>query len=222
MIGSVYVDVKHVFARRSELRRHIDLQKSFEAWQETCVPSYCHPNILASYVSWLRLFRAVSLARRHHPQLKLVLDFGSSVGELGQILALEEVSYEFIEQDELAAGYLDSQLPQSVRRTLESAPARSYDCVFAVDALEHNRDYDQLLRRLASKLKPDGILVLSGPTESRLYRLGRALAGFRGGYHVTTIYEIEAAAASHLALRGVAKIFPGFSLFRLSVWGLRN
>lgn len=220
MISSVYVDVRHVFARRSELRRHIDLQRSFEAWQETCVPSYCHPNFLASYVSWLRLFRAVSLARRHRPQLERVLDFGSSVGELGQLLARDNVTYEFIEQDDLAAGYLDSQLPRAVRRTLESAPARSYDCVFAVDALEHNRDFDQLLRNLAGKLKPDGILILSGPTESRLYRLGRALAGFRGGYHVTTIYEIEAAAATHLALRGVATIFPGFPLFRLSVWGL--
>ncbi len=62
------------------------------------------------------------------------------------------------------------------------------------------------------------MLILSGPTENRLYRLGRAIAGFDSHYHKTTIYEIEKAAANFLARKDVAAIMPGAPLFRLTVW----
>ncbi len=221
MIEPLRIDVGHVLARRADLRQHIDIQKKFEAWQESCVPSYCHSNPFASYVSWLRLFRAASLARKFNPNPMRILDFGSSVGELGHLFPNERITYEFIEQDDKAASYLQSRLPKAVRQNLETAPEGAYDCLFAIDSLEHNQNFTELLRQLRGKLRPHGVFILSGPTESWIYRLGRALARFRGGYHVTNIYDIEAEAARLMTLQQRLMIFPGLPLFRLTAWRLR-
>ncbi len=212
--------LRHMRSRRAELQQQIDVRNAFHKWEETCVPSYCHDNPLAAYVSWLRLFRSVELARRHLPVAGRALDFGSSVGELGRLLAdqCSKVGYEFIEQEELATEFLRENLPEAVRRTLETAPDGAYDWVFAIDSLEHNDNFAELLGRLGKKLSPKGLLILSGPTENRLYRLGRAIAGFDSHYHKTTIYEIEKAAANFLARKDVAAIMPGAPLFRLTVW----
>ncbi|MDJ0981000.1 MAG: methyltransferase domain-containing protein [Kiloniellales bacterium] len=212
--------LQHIRNRRAELQQQIDVRNAFHEWEETCVPSYCHGNPLAAYVSWLRLFRSVELARRHLPVAGRALDFGSSVGELGRLLAEQgtDVRYEFIEQEEPAAVFLQQSLPEALRQTLETAPDGAYDWVFAIDSLEHNDDFAELLARIGEKLSPRGLLILSGPTENRLYRLGRAIAGFDSHYHKTTIYDIERAAATFLARRDVATIVPGAPLFRLSVW----
>jgi 2-polyprenyl-3-methyl-5-hydroxy-6-metoxy-1,4-benzoquinol methylase len=65
----------------------------------------------------------------------------------------------------------------------EIAPA-SVDVVLAGEVLEHlEHDLEATLRRFAAWLSPRGRLLVSLPTESRLYRLGRRLAGFHGHYH---------------------------------------
>lgn len=213
--------LKHIHARRTALRRQIDIATHFESWEESCVPSYCHPNLLAAYVSWLRLYRAVALAECYCPNGRAVLDFGSSVGELARLLPATVRAYDFVEAHDDAARVLTAGLPHACRRTLGDGITRAYDWIFAVDALEHNDDYAALLSLLAGMLTPTGVLILSGPTENWLYRLGRKVAGFEGHYHKTTIYEIEAAAAQVLARRGLSIIVPGLALFRLSGWSRR-
>lgn len=190
------------------------------AWEESCVPSYCHPNWAAAYVSWKRLFRAVKLAKLHGAEEPCVLDFGASVGELRHLLPDSIRSYSYVEQDEAAATFLESRCSTAIRTTL--ADTATYDWIFAIDSLEHNDDFAELLDKLATRLGPRGILILSGPTESPLYRLGRSLAGFRGGYHKTTIYEIESVAQLRLSPVARVKLFPGLPLFSLSVWAADN
>jgi len=212
--------LRHVHARRQALRRDLDVARQFATWEETCVPSYCHPNLAAAYMSWWRLFVAVDLAERH-VRWDAVLDFGAAVGELVHLLPQNVSHYDFIEQNEFAARYLLRQAPQTRRHTLTSAPAGGYSCVFALDALEHNREYPALLQALAQKLQPGGVMVISGPTESGLYRLGRRIAGFGGHYHQTDIYEIEAAARRLMACLEIRSLPPVASLFRLSAWRVR-
>lgn len=210
--------LNHIRARRADLRRDIDVVHSFEAWEESCVPSYCHPNWLAAYVSWIRLFRAAELARTIVPAPARILDFGSSVGELGHLVSEGGAGYDFVENDQHSADYLVSRLPRARRVTLEDAPEGGYDQLFAIDSLEHNENYAELLEVLAGKLAPGGVLILSGPTENRLYRLGRRIAGFDGHYHETTIYAIEAVAERLLARRAVRQVLPVAPLFRISAW----
>jgi len=210
--------LSHMRRRRADLRTNIDVVARFEEWEESCVPSYCHPNVLAAYVSWLRLFRAADLGRSLAPDAARILDFGSSVGELGHLVSPDGAGYHFIESDGQSAAYLASRLPLARRTTLEDAPEGGFDLIFAIDSLEHNEDYAELLEVLVGKLAPEGVLILSGPTENGLYRLGRRIAGFDGHYHETTIYAIEAAAATLLKRRAVRAILPVAPLFRITAW----
>lgn len=217
MIGML----SHIRRRRRELRQSIDVQGAFEQWEESCVPSYVHRNPLAAYVSWCRLFVTSRLVDRFAPNPSRVLDFGSSVGELSHILRYSG-EYEFVELDDASAGFLLSQNRRARRRNLDETPLGNYDVVFALDSLEHNEDYRRLLRELASRLAPQGALLLSGPTENRLYRLGRRIAGFGGHYHHTNIHDIECEAAKELDLVAERTVPFGIPLFRLSVWRRRS
>lgn len=208
---------RHIRRRRAVLREALDVDRAFEQWKETCVPSYCHPNPAAAYVSWLRLFAAAELAQGRMKEGYSVLDFGASVGELYHVLEIAP-EYHFIEQDEAAAAILRSQIAGAVRQTLDDVVKNYYDVVFAIDALEHNDNYAELLRDLSGLVAPKGVLILSGPTENALYRLGRRIAGFQADYHVTTIYEIEAAAERHLERLQLKTVPFGLPLFRLSAW----
>jgi len=210
-------NLAHVAQRRKILREATKYGSDFELWEESCVPSYCHPNPLAAYVSWLRLYAAAAMARRFKRGAARALDFGSSVGELAHLLP-KETRYEFIEMHEPAAKFLSDQLPHAKRVTLEGAQDGAYDVIFAIDSLEHNDNYRELLGALVGKLAPGGVLILSGPTESWLYRLGRKIARFDGHYHETNIHAIEQEAARLLKRRAVRQILPGATLFRITAW----
>ncbi len=212
--------VKHMRQRRRALSQALDVWRRFDEWEESCVPSYCHSNWLAALISWRRLFKAVELTRSYG-RPGPVLDFGASVGELGQLLSCA-TDYHFVEQDDAPAEYLQQAIPRAVRHTLEGAPEGAYAVVFALDALEHNENYPDILEILTTKLARDGILVLSGPTENLLYRLGRKIAGFNAHYHVTNIAMIEHAAAGLLVLKTRRTVPYGLPLFRLSVWARTN
>ena len=209
--------IAHMKKRQQLLRETIAYEKDFEFWEETCVPSYCHPNPLAAYISWQRLFAAADLSGAIGSPAKRALDFGSSIGELGHLLPAA-VQYDVIEENDTAANFLLSQLPKSKRLTLEDAPTGAYDRIFAIDSLEHNSNYPELLAILATKLAPGGIIILSGPTENFLYRLGRRIAGFDGHYHETNIHAIEAVAAKTMDRRAAKTIMPVAPLFRITAW----
>lgn len=51
-------------------------------------------------------------------------------------------------------------------------------------------DVVELARLFQTKLKPDGRLIISGPTENLFYQACRSLAGFSGKYHRRDVYEI--------------------------------
>lgn len=207
-----------VKARRAALKRHFDVVRQFEAIEESCVPSYVHANPAAAMVAWVRLAAAAALYRRHAPAGP-VLDFGAATGEIFHVLRPtgDRIDYHFIEGDDLLARALAADIPAAVRES-QVEPGR-YGAIFALDSLEHNDDYAELLTTLAAGLRPGGVLILSGPTESWLYRLGRRIAGFSGHYHKTTIFDIERVAERHLALKAARTLpLPLLPLFRVSVW----
>jgi hypothetical protein len=209
--------LRHISQRRVVLRSAIDVAGQFDSWKESCVPSYCHRNFAAAYVSWLRLFKVVEMARSAAPRYQRVIDFGSSVGELGHLID-PQAEYHFIEQDEAAATFLMKQHPRAIRQELKTAPLGEFNVVFAIDSLEHNGNYGNLLQCLFALTAPSGVVILSGPTENALYRLGRKLAGFSGGYHVTTIHQIEAEASRHSRCVMRTTVPFGAPLFMVSAW----
>lgn len=209
----------YIRKRRQVLFNSVDVNNNFKEWEESCIPSYCHPNWLAAYISWWRLFKAVDLAHRHVGNLNeyiKALDFGSSVGELGHLIAKWE--YHFIEIHDRAAGQLLTSLPHAFRHRIEFLENNKFDIIFALDSLEHNADYEELIEKLYRSLKSGGLLILSGPTENSLYKLGRRISGFDGDYHQTNIFKLEEY-ISHLMDRVSLKCVPILiPLFRISAW----
>jgi 2-polyprenyl-3-methyl-5-hydroxy-6-metoxy-1,4-benzoquinol methylase len=178
-------EIAHIQTRRIALRARFDVRRQMRAIEETCIPSYLHPNVAAAGVAWMRLFTAARIFRDRAPKGP-VLDFGAASGELAHILP-EGVEYEFVEVDEAMAASLQMDNAAAERRRLEMLTPGKYGAIFALDSLEHNENVSQIVDRLIPTLRSDGVFILSGPTENAIYRLGRRIAGFSGSYHKTTI-----------------------------------
>jgi len=68
-----------------------------------------------------------------------------------------------------------------------------FDVVFVLDVLEHIEDMPKVVSEIHRVLKTNGIAILSGPTESWFYKLGRFVA-FRKVIledHKYNVFEIE-------------------------------
>lgn len=180
---------------------------------------HLHPNLLAAYVSWQRLFLARDLAL-DTSQPGEILDFGSSIGELRPILGSFCTSYHCVEGDGFLANSLARLQPDSTLVDID-ASILQYQTIFALDSLEHNDNYAELIEQLAGRLSSYGVLIISGPTENLIYRLGRKLAHFKGDYYKTTIFDIEQVAAQHFTLRKRLSYPCWAPLFRLSAWSLQ-
>lgn len=207
----------HVRARRRALARDFDVARQMARLEESCVPSYLHANPLAAGVAWWRLFAAVRMQAALAPA-GAVLDFGAGSGELSQLLDLPCRSYDYVELDDALADRIGGAVPGARRVGLDDLPASRYAAIFALDSLEHNDNVGELIERLAAALAPDGVLILSGPTENALYRLGRRIAGFSGHYHKTDIAEIERLARARLDLVRRRMVPLGLPLFSVSAW----
>jgi 2-polyprenyl-3-methyl-5-hydroxy-6-metoxy-1,4-benzoquinol methylase len=163
------------------------------------VPSYCHRNPLIRWLFWRRLDQAWRLAGVRPGEA--VFDFGIGSGVL--LPSLQPLARRVAGSDlHLApAREMAAHLGMSVELVETGALAKwvaanggRFDCVFALDVLEHVetaelRELSDLFRQL---LGPKGRLIVSGPTETFAYRVGRKLAGFRNDYHHRTIYDIDA------------------------------
>ncbi|WP_158930671.1 bifunctional 2-polyprenyl-6-hydroxyphenol methylase/3-demethylubiquinol 3-O-methyltransferase UbiG [Acidisphaera sp. S103] len=211
--------IAHIFTRRRELKQRFDVARQMTEIEETCIPSYLHPNLAAAAVAWARLFAAARLHRRFAPAGP-VLDFGAASGELAYILP-PGTAYDFVEMDEGMARSLTEYNPNAGRHSLEELKPGHYAAVFALDSLEHNDDVDSIVDQICPALGSKGVLILSGPTENALYRLGRRIAGFSGAYHKTTIYDIERKIAQRLRLVSRRTLPVGIPLFSVSCWCLK-
>ncbi len=202
--------------RRAELKRRLDVARRFEQLEESCVPSYVHPNPAAASVAWMRLLNAADMHRRYALPGP-ILDFGAATGELYHVLRSNQ-PYHFCELSEVLAGALKDMNPRAVRRDLAALPAEHYAAIFALDSLEHNENVAELLDQLVRAMRRDGVFILSGPTENWLYRAGRKIAGFSGHYHKTTIGNIEDIFGARLTLVARRRVPFGVPLFSVSVW----
>lgn len=182
---------------------------------EQAVPSYLRGWWLSRQVFWGKLDPIVrAAAPRPNEQ---VFDFGCGTGillptwagcgarvwatdlhlELARTVArrfaLERVTF-------VEAGRWESEIPDG-----------SVDVIVAANVLEHVEDRPALYATFLRKLAPGGRLVVSGPTENAMYRLGRALIGFTGDYHVTTIASLlrEVDAAGFRSVRETRYPLPG-------------
>jgi 2-polyprenyl-3-methyl-5-hydroxy-6-metoxy-1,4-benzoquinol methylase len=162
------------------------------------VPSYCHRNPLIRWLFWRRLDKAWRLANLRPGEA--VLDFGIGSGVL--LPSLKPLAGRVAGCDlhlapaRAMAANLDMRAELVESHDLANWAARNagrFDCIFALDVLEHveAEELRELSRLFTQLLGPNGRLIVSGPTETFAYRVGRKLAGFRNDYHHRTIYDID-------------------------------
>ena len=207
--------------RRSLLKNHFDIERQFEQIEESCIPSYAHANLAAAGISWWRLAGAAKAYQQHRPEGP-ILDFGAASGELFHVLQPDEL-YHFVELNDKLSEALICFNPEAIRQTQDSLSPSKYGAVFALDSLEHNHNIPELLEHIHKTLREDGLLILSGPTENWIYRLGRRLAGFSGHYHTTNIGDIETMSEALFSKVEQQTIpFPMAALFSITVWKRRQ
>jgi SAM-dependent methyltransferase len=177
---------------RGEIRRLIQQTRAELSSHDTddmAIPTWLHWNPLIRWLFWRRLEVVSELADL--TPADAVLDFGCGIGLLlptlceraDQVHATDlrlHYARELDKQRQLGVGFIND---------VDELPAEFLDVIIAADVMEHLDEPADWARRFAGILKPAGRLIVSGPSENALYKLGRFVAGFggKGEYHHTNI-----------------------------------
>jgi SAM-dependent methyltransferase len=219
-----------VHVPRSQLLSAARSLPSKEEFSEMAVPSYCHRLGIIRWLFRKRLETTLRLAQLQPGET--ALDFGTGSGIL--LPSLAAICSRIYAADPFTGSaralvamrrisnvaFINIPSRDSPSRVHEGID-RPVDCAFALDVLEHIEDLQAALGSLASSLTTGGRLIVSGPTETLLYKAGRLVAGYRQEHHVRNIFDIRrAAVAANWALeaRAFEPFFPlprAFEIYRL-------
>ena len=165
---------------------------------EAAFPAYAHRNPLIDLLVWRKWMLAYALAA--DVGSGRALDFGCGPGMMTFALARRGFEVTALDVNLAPLRSLSVEFPPGIRFVegrlddIES-PDSSLDLIVALDVLEHVDDLDRCVARFQRMLRPDGALIVSVPTESRVYALGRRLAGprFTGDYHLRGLPQVRRA-----------------------------
>lgn len=157
------------------------------------IPSYIHSNPMIRWLMWERYRRIAQMAELD--KSKCVIEFGCGIGVF--LPTLTSLAGE-VHAVDLVPQYARKLcrmlgLEATVTEDLSCIPERYADVIIAADVLEHVDDPAACVQELGSRLKSGGKLIVSGPTEGTIYKLGRIVAGFggKGEYHHTDIGSLR-------------------------------
>lgn len=184
------------------LRRMADALSS-EDRDEQAIPSYLHPNPAMRWMAWRRVEVIArhlrEAARQGGRRWDAIMDFGCGTGvllkECGAVGSTVYGVDLVVDSARLlcAEWGLDRVRLMTPDEADAVVPEGSVDAILAAEVLEHVEPLGSALARFRRWLRPGGHLLVTLPTESGLYRLGRRLAGFRGHYHHANAASIHAA-----------------------------
>ena len=187
-------------------------------------PAYSHANPLINWLFWKRLHTVIDYVECQAP-LRRVLDFGCGSGVMLPFLSKISGSVVAADVDLVPLEHMRRHVPLASNVQIADAsteavsqePAASFDLIIALDVLEHVRDLPETIDQLLRLLRPGRELVVSGPTESMLYRFARRLAGpeYSGEYHERGVAEIRNLLAKKVNLRQIATLYWPAPLFEI-------
>jgi 2-polyprenyl-3-methyl-5-hydroxy-6-metoxy-1,4-benzoquinol methylase len=191
---------------------------------EAGFPAYSHPNPLINWLFWQRLHTAMNYIENHAPYEK-VLDFGCGSGVMLSFLAQHSRHVTAMDVDLVPLERVKKHIPlaenilvlNANQVSIAQLTQKSFDLINALDVLEHVDDLPRTLSELLQLLKPGGRLLVSGPTENSLYRIGRRLAGpeYSGEYHERGVAEIKRELARLAYVRQIATLYWPIPLFEI-------
>ena len=200
-----------------------------EAVNETAVPSYTHANPLIRWLFRKRLDIALGLARIQPAER--VLDFGTGSGILLPSLVRVARHVAATDLDVVPARHLIAELGVPVEIVEPAAfpawtadHAGRLDVILALDVFEHFTadELATVSAQLRTLVATGGRLVVSGPTESTAYRIGRRIAGFRNTYHYRSVFDIDAQLREHWEPHATRVVPPLPRAFLLTSYVLRS
>jgi 2-polyprenyl-3-methyl-5-hydroxy-6-metoxy-1,4-benzoquinol methylase len=191
------------------------------ALDEQAGPAYLEGMALSRWAFWRRL---AVVASRLPASGATCLDFGCGLGIMLPMLRRRFATVRGVDLTPEAgrrflkhwdADYGESHGDVVISPDLKSTGLAdgSVDLILALDVLEHVDQLEETLEPMRRLLRPDGKLVVCGPTENWIYKLGRRIVGFSGEYHHRGIADIERAMQSGFAVRTVKRMFYPFTLF---------
>jgi 2-polyprenyl-3-methyl-5-hydroxy-6-metoxy-1,4-benzoquinol methylase len=212
--------------RREFLKYQKKIVKQFESilantqkgeYDEQAVPAYTNPNPLMRWLFWQRIWNVIRMLEKR-AALGNVLDFGSGLGVM--------LPYLTRNAQNVAALDLDTHMLEGIAKREEwqritfyndldqiGTGALKFDVILALDVLEHVEDLEGVLGKFENLLKPEGILIVSGPTENRWYKIGRKLAGYSGEYHQRNISHILSTIEEYYKITKRNLLYPLFNFF---------
>ncbi len=171
-----------------DITQNIVAEMSEHDKDEMAIPSYLHVNPLIPWLMWRRYETVSNLLEENKSN---VMEFGCGLGlflnELSahhkNVYAIDlfpQYAQEMVKRLELDITFLNS---------LDDLQDNFLDVIIAADVLEHIDNIDEIISIFRNKIKQDGKLIVSGPTENIAYQIGRIVAGFgdKGDYHHTNI-----------------------------------
>ncbi len=203
-----------------------DLMRLTDVQQERNM--YAHPNPVARWIFWQRLEVGYRLLKDIPAESK-VLDLGGGSGAFLPSLTSRFADVSVVDLDlndarRVAAHYQLKNVRFFEKDISGWDNAEMYDLVVTMDVLEHFADKSVPRRFLDDHLKPNGLLLVSLPTENWIYRLGRAVLGktkpadHYHPAHELVRYYLDAGYAS-LAHRHVPRLGPfAIPLFYLGLF----
>jgi 2-polyprenyl-3-methyl-5-hydroxy-6-metoxy-1,4-benzoquinol methylase len=190
---------------------------------EAAFPAYSHKNPIINWLFWQRLRKVMEHVE--NSQYENILDFGCGSGVM--LPFLSNISKQVIAMDvdllpiQSVRKYIpianNVQIKDATKINIIDLPKNSFNLIIALDVLEHVQDLSKTLSELFSLLKPNGQLIVSGPTENILYQIGRKIAGpeYSGAYHERGIAEIKDEIKKIAKIHHIATLYQPIPLFEI-------
>lgn len=218
--------------------RKILSEKKTRILDEAAFPAYSHKNPLMSFLFWERIWKVMTYIEKldglngsngsnglNGLSCMSVLDFGCGSGVM--LPFLSERFHKVVAADidlsplKLMSSHINFNNNVTTfnlqQESLDSLSSTRFDFVLALDVLEHVENLSDTLSMISNLIVPAGKIIISGPTESFIYKSGRKIAGkeFSGEYHTRNIYDIKRELASFTKVTEIATLFYPFPLFRI-------
>lgn len=142
---------------------------------------YLHPNPIAREIFWQRLDEVARRVRELPVECRRAgLDLGGGTGVLARAVASYFKRYTIIDLEAADAERVLARFPAPNVTILGAdvwnhRPEEPYTTILAADVLEHFQDLEGICRKVNNLLAAGGRLIVSLPTENRLYRIGRVI-----------------------------------------------
>lgn len=214
--------------RARRIGQGIYRSRSAKTVDEQAGPAYFAGCWLSRLLFWRRLI--IALGAIPETDRDCCVDFGCGFGLALPLLrerfqhtigvdTMPDLSSEFMFRwdRDVALGQPQNELKIVTSLNQTELKPGEVDLFLALDVFEHIHPLRPVLERMFELLAPNGRIVISGPTETAWYRMGRRLVGFSGDYHVSDIYEVERNVQEFFSVRKHSRIPQILPLFEILV-----